>query len=508
MTMHSRRKFLQLAGTAAISASLACSGVKKRFRNVVMIIGDDHSARVLGCYGNELIRTPNLDRMASRGVRFTHAYANAPVCSASRQSLLTGRYPHAAGVTLLSTPFPEEQITVAEHLNQFGFATGYVGKMHFNNDGDHGFADNFSIKDMRSYRKEHPAQQIDGDISVRPPWRPFRDPARIWLNADMLPGSYYDKDSDGTIYAKKAIDFINKNRHVRFCLWLGFQEPHSPFNFPIEYVGKYDPQKMPLPEGSAQDDRWVPDVFRTLSKEERRGIIASYYTSVEYLDKNIGLVLNELDRLGLTEKTLVLYIGDHGYLLNDHKRFEKHMMWEPAIGAPLIIQGGDRFKSRRSDVLCEFIDLAPTIMEALGVEQMKTHQGASLLPILTGRSTRHKEYVFAEFLVDNKAMIRTEEWKYIFTTGKNDLGQGYATGFGPPGIVHRLYNVVQDPDEEKDVSAAPENRAILQKLQKMMIDHFVQTDPRAPRLPAGLSVDETLAWFCEPPEGEERIENH
>ncbi len=504
-----RRSFLKAAAiTAALPMLSSCTVQAEPFKNIVMIIGDDHSARVLGCYGNKVVRTPNLDKMAQRGIRFTNAYANAPVCSASRQSLLTGRYAHAAGVTLLRTPFPEEQVTVADHLKQFGFATGYVGKMHFNNDLNHGFDENFKRRDLGSYRQEHTPREVDDSIPVRPPWKPFRDPARIWLNADMLPSEFFDKDSDGAIYSKKAIEFLNNHKDERFCLWLGFQEPHSPFNFPIEFAGRVDPKNVPLPEGSPEDDRWVPEIYRDLSEEDRRGIIASYYTSVEYMDKNVGLVLDELDRLGLIEETLVIYIGDHGYLLNDHKRFEKHMMWEPAIGAPLIVLGGQRFKKNiTSEVLTEFVDLAPTIMDALGVDQMRTHQGKSLLPVLEQKTSEHKDYVFAEFLVDNKAMVCTKKWKYIFTTGKRDLGQGYATGFGPSGIVHRLYDVANDPDETRDVSTQQENQAVLQELQQTMIQHFKETDPRAPQLPAGLSTDDILAWFCEPPEGDETVDS-
>ncbi len=503
-----RRSFLKTAAASAVLPLLgSCANTSRPFKNIVMIIGDDHSARVLGCYGNKIIRTPNLDKMAQRGVRFTNAYANAPVCSASRQSLLTGRYPHAAGVTLLRTPLAEEQITVADHLKQFGFATGYVGKMHFNNELDHGFENNFKRSDVRTYRQDHTPKVVDESIPVRPPWKPFEDPARIWLNADMLPGGFYDEDSDGTIYSKKAIDFINKHKDERVCLWLGFHEPHSPFNFPVEYAGRVNPNDVPLPQGSPEDDRWVPEVFRDLSEQDRRGIIASYYTSVEYLDKNVGLVLDELDRLSLTDDTLVIYIGDHGYLLNDHKRFEKHMMWEPAIGAPLIIQGGKRFSPNAvSEALTEFVDLAPTIMEALGVEQMGTQQGQSLMPILQQKSMDHKEYVFAEFLVDNKAMVRTKKWKYVFTASERDLGQGYATGFGPSGIVHRLYDVVNDPDERSDVSGVEEHQAVLKELQQTMINHFIETDPRASRLPMRLSIDETLAWFCQPPEGDGMID--
>ncbi len=499
----SRRRFLKTtAASALLAPTLSCSRSEKApLKNVVVIIGDDHSAQVLGCYGNDIIRTPNLDRLASQSVKFTHAYANAPLCSASRQSLLTGKYPHAAGVTLLFTPFPDEQYTVAEHLKAKGFRTGYVGKMHFNNNLAHGFEYRVDRRDYFEHLENNPPRPAPESLNHRPQWKPFRDPARIWLNADTLPSQYYDEDDIGTWYSNKAIEFIQQNKDERFCLWLGYHEPHSPFNFPIEYAGKYDPQQMPLPQGSPEDDQWVPEVFRDLSEEERRGIIASYYTSVEYLDKNVGLVLDEIKRLGLEDDTLILYLGDHGYLLNDHKRFEKHMMWEPAVGAPLIIRAGSWFHNAESDALCEFVDLAPTIMDALGMERMPKLQGKSLMPVLAGKSDEHKEYVFSEFLADNKAMVRTRRWKYIFTTGKHDLQQGYATGREPWGLTHRLYDVINDPNETTDLVKRPQYQETLQNLQQTMIDHFKKTDPRAPQLPAGLSGEQTLAWFCEPPEG-------
>jgi hypothetical protein len=138
---------------------------------------------------------------------------------------------------------------------------------------------------------------------------------------------------------------------------------------------------------------------------------------------------------------------------------------------------------------------------------MTTHQGKSLMPILRQKAVEHKDYVFAEFLVDNKAMVCTKEWKYIFTTGTRDLGQGYATGFGPSGILHRLYNIKNDPNETTDLAKKPEHHEILQNLQTTMIQHFKNTDPRAPQLPENLSVNETLAWFCEPPEGNETVDS-
>ncbi len=236
-------------------------------RNVVVIIGDDHATSALGAYGNDLIHTPNLDRLASQGITFLRAYANSPVCTPSRQSLLTGRYPHAAGVTLLRTALPSEQVTLAEHLKEQGYRTGVVGKTHFNSDLPHGFDTLIQRADYHRFKDQLPPRALPDSIRTRKmPWRPFRDPARLWLNADALPDTTYDADSEGTYLAQQAINFIQDNQDTSFLLWLGFYEPHSPFNFPIEYAEKYDPADMILPETSAEDDRWMPEVFRDLSE--------------------------------------------------------------------------------------------------------------------------------------------------------------------------------------------------------------------------------------------------
>jgi choline-sulfatase len=473
----------------------------QHFRNVIFIIGDDHSAEVLGAYGNSIVRTPNLDQMARRGIMFTHAYVNSPVCSPSRQSMITGKYPHATGVSLLTSSFPEEQITIADHLSPLGFKTALIGKHHFNNTLNHGFSLKIEKKDYLKHVSENSPGVLSASIKSRPQWKPFKDPAHIWLNAEGLPSAYHDEDDAGTFYAKKAIDFINQNQEERFCLWLGFEEPHSPFNFPVEFANRYNPDEMPLPQGSPEDDRWVPAVFKDLTDEQKKGIIASYYTSVEYLDKNVGLVLDAVNKAGLAESTLVIYVGDHGYLLNDHKRFEKHMMWEPAVRAPLIIQGGKKYGQNRVEpAMTEFVDLVPTVVEALGVDALAGVHGKSLVPLLTRETDKHKDYVFSEFLEDNKAMIRTKEWKYIFTTGKNDLGQGYATGNPPPGLTHRLYDMTGDPKEAHNLSDDPRYQEIMSQLQQKMLHVFETTHPKGGKLPDTWSTEEKLVAYCEPPE--------
>jgi len=469
------------------------------FKNIVLIVGDDHSANVLGAYGNKKVRTPNLDKMAAQGVQFNRAYANSPMCSASRQSFITGLYPHATGVTLLTTSFPEQNITIAERLKERAYSTAIIGKNHFNNQLSHGFDTKIERRDYFNYLKNTDIARVPDSIATRPEWKPFRDPARIWLNAEMLAGNQYDQFDIGTWYAEQAQNYLEKHQDSSFFLCVGFHEPHSPFNFPVEYRNRYQAEDMELPLTSEEDDRWIPEIFKELTEEERKGIIASYYTSVEYLDKNVGLILNKVEELGIGDSTLVVYIGDHGYLLNDHKRFEKHMMWEPAVRAPLIIQGGKQLKAgTKIEALTEFVDLAPTMLQAIGMDIPQELQGKSLLPLLNGEKKYHKKFIFSEFLADNKAMVRGERFKYIFTTGKKDLAQGYQTGLPAPGITHRLYDLEKDPYETTNLYYKPNYQQEAKRLQNEMIMWFESTHPKADSISKEWDLERRLVAFCEP----------
>ena len=292
---------------------------------------------------------------------------------------------------------------------------------------------------------------------------------------------------------------MRENRNERMCVWLSFYEPHSPFNFPIEFASKYSPSDINLPETSPEDARWLPAIFRDLSEADRRGIVASYYNSVEYVDSNVGRMLDALDELGLSESTLVVYISDHGYLLGHHGRFEKHMMWEEIVRVPMVIRYPG-LAPRAETALVEMVDLAPTILDILDVDAMGGLDGRSLLGLLRGETAEHRDVVFSEYLHDNKAMVRTDRWKYVFTTGKTDLSLGYETGQGPSGRDQRLYDMAGDPGEFRDLADDPQHETLIRDMQSRMLDIFSRTHPRAPELPGELTVEEQLEWFLEPPE--------
>jgi len=482
---------------------LSCKSVhNKPFKNVIVLISDDHTAGVTGCYGNTIIKTPNIDRLASHGILFTSAYANAPVCSASRQSIITGKYPHSTGVTLLGTSFNDENnLTLAEFLKEnYNFQTAIIGKNHFNNKQHHGFDHMITYQNYKNHIKLNPPKTIPDTIKTRPRWRPFRDDASIWLNAEGLPGGIYEKDDLSSFVNNKAIDFIRHNIDNRFCLWIGYEEPHSPFHFPIDFETKYDPDRLPLPEGSPEDDRWIPEEFRDLTDAERRGIIRSYYQSVSYLDKKVGEIYDEVQRLGIEKETLIIYIGDQGYLLNDHKRFEKHTMWEQAVHSPFIMATGGKYgKGVKIENLTEFVDIVPTILDLLGCKPMEATQGKSLMNIIIGENSEHKKYIYSEFLEDNKIMIRSENnFKYIYTTGLRDLGQGYKTGYGPSGVIERLYDLNKDPQETRNVFGESGYESITEELKIALLDHLMRTHPMASQLPQNLNRLEKFAFFTIP----------
>lgn len=465
------------------------------YRNVLFIISDDLATHAVGCYGNPLVKTPNIDRLASMGVRFEAAYANAPMCTPSRATLLTGRYPYAVGVTLLQTPLPDAAYTVAEHLKAAGFATGVFGKTHFNSRLKHGFDTLVNNQHHRAYLETLDRSDLHDSILVRPKWKPFRDHARVWLNAAGATSGNSYENSQGTFFANSTIDFIRQHRNERFFAVASFREPHSPFNFPIEYQGRHAQSPIELPQGSWEDSLWIPRVFNDLTDEEKKGITRAYYTSVEYMDRNVGLLLDELEQSDLLDSTLIVFVGDHGYLLNHHARFEKHMMWEEAVKTPLIIKG---YGVHTIEKAVELADIAPTIVTALGLSAMPHQHGQSLIPLMTEEEATHRTYIFSVYYTDNKAMIKNERWKYIFGSGKQDLGSGYATGNPPAGITHRLYDQQNDPTETQNV--ALQHPTILKTLQQVMLEKFRATHPKAAQISSDLSIEDQLVLFCEPPE--------
>lgn len=492
-----------LAGLAA--APLVLSQTPRR-PNFLFILADDHAGYVMGCDGNQNASTPNIDRLAGEGTRFSQHHCNSPVCTPSRQSFLTGQLPHASGVTVLSTALSPDKPTLAKQFRQAGYSTAVFGKMHFNRaaePGLHGFdvvkTEDEITKDWRASVKPRP---VPSDIRTKPPWQPFKDPARIWLNSEKLPFPCFDRDMRGTFIANQAIGYLEEHREKPFALWTSFQEPHSPYDFPVEDRGRFNPAKFTVPRVGPEDAWQIPLIFRDLTDDEKRGIIAAYYTSVTFMDRNVGRVLDALRRLHLEEDTFVIYMADHGYDLGQHGRFEKHCGYEPSLRIPLIMRHPGRIRKGVVTDLTEHIDVTATIVDVMGLAPLPVQHGQSLRPYLEGRvpggeaGAKPRDHIFSEYLENEEAYIKTKEWKYIFCSGKRARQDGYQTDRPTPGRYRRLYNLKDDPGEFTDV--AVKHPDVVDRLAGLLLDRYRATHPQREAEPAGVSRDEAIGFYLRP----------
>lgn len=450
----------------------------ERKPNLLFLIADDHAGYVLGAHGNRAARTPNLDRLAKEGTRFAANYCNSPVCTPSRQSILTGLYPPAAGVTRLTTPLDENRTTLADLLAADGYQTAVFGKMHFNRSGKngmHGFSTAFT-EDLVTKGW----QQAVG--RSRPPWKPFVDPAEVWLNSERKAMPFRDEEMRSSWQVEQAKRWMSEHhREAPFALWVSIQEPHSPFDFPQEDQEAFRPEGFKIPEVGPEDQWQIPLIFRGLSPKQKQGIAAAYYTSTQFLDRNMGRVLRHLDALGRREDTLVVYMADHGYCLGQHGRFEKHCFYEPAMHVPLmfrlpgVIEAGETVKRRT-----ESVDVAPTITRLLGLKERfpKTH-GRDLW------QSPARDEIFSVYLENEEACLIWENWKLIYTTGARERKDGYVTDNPRPGRIVRLYDRKRDPGEFTNVAA--QYPALVETLVRRLGKRMQETHPVA-----DVALDEAL----------------
>lgn len=464
---------------------------QRRKPNFVFILADDHAGYVLGADGNRLARTPHLDAFALESVRFTRHFCNSPVCTPSRQSLFTGQLPHSAGVTRLPTPLAEDKPTLAKQFQKAGYTTAVFGKMHFNRPGTPGMhgLDIACTEDVLIHewqRRVKPAALPDGMKTKPLPWRPLKDPARIWLNADNFPYPCYERDMRAGFQLAEAERFLEQHKDHPFALWVSFLEPHSPFDFPVEYAGKYSPTGFRVPPPGPQDASQIPLIFRDLTDADKRGIVAAYYTSVEYLDSNVGRLLRKLGETNLDDNTLVVYTADHGYCLGQHGRFEKHCGYDPALRVPLLIRYQGRIRPGVVRDMTEHVDVSATITDLMETEPLPVQHGRSLRPYLERRRAERREHIFSEYLENEEAYIRTDRWKFIHCTGSRARTDGYATDNPTPGPYTVLYDLRSDPGEFHNV--ADRHPDVVDRLTRTMLERFRETH----------NSQNALDWYLRP----------
>jgi choline-sulfatase len=468
--------------------------------NVVWVCADDFTPDACGAFGSPIARTPHLDRLAAGGVMFDRAFATAPLSTPSRQSFFTGKYTRTIGVTLTPTPLPADEITLPARLMAAGYYTAAFGKTHFYAPRPSDYRTRVDRGDYREWLTARGGYSVPPSPEVLGPWAPFRDPARVWLNADVKPFGGLDEEMVGTFYASRAAEFIRSRPAEPYFCYVSFYETHSPFWFPADWPFRHTADEFTSPEVTAADAAELPEVFRELTPADRRGIIAAYHTCAGFMDKNVGLLLEAIADVGGWDDTLVIFTSDHGYLLGQHGRFEKHCSYDPAVRACLIVKPPNATRvGVKSPALVSLFDLFPTVLEYAGVPVPEGVQAESLGPLMRGETVTHRDHVIAEYCDNTEIMVRTERWKYVHSAGGRLRRDGYATADDPRRWA-KLFDLENDPDEVNDLSADAGCDGVRRELTELLVEHVSRTDRLPERLAGATDPNSLLAAALSPPE--------
>ncbi len=401
----SRRAFIKTGAALAAGASafpspfLKTSGKASARPNILLLFADQHRGDVLGCAGDPLVRTPALDRLASDGTRFDRAYTPSPVCVPARYALLTGRYPHRSGCTDNGDPMSPELPTIPGLLGDIGYHTLGIGKMHF-----HPVRGPFGFQKLL-LSEEIPAGPEQDEFLrdlIAAGFGHVHEPHGVRSELYYIPQvSQLPAHLHTTRWtADRTIEFLRERDHSRpFFVWTSFIKPHPPFDPPVPWNKLYRDFEMPLPAREPNPDLTTWHMrFQNHYKRRDAGIDgnlvralrAAYYASVSFVDYNIGRILQELEKQGELERTLIVYAADHGELLGDYGSWGKRCFYDPSARVPLIVRWPEQFPTGHvCHAPVSLVDLLPTFLSAAGLSQRHLAvDGQPLQRVVTGQTDR------------------------------------------------------------------------------------------------------------------------
>lgn len=450
--------------------------------NILLITTDMHRRDAMGCYGNEVIRTPNLDALAATGVRFTNAFVNNPDCMPSRASLFTGKVPSAHGVRWNCGGLDKHEVTVTRRLRDQGYQTAVIGKMHWGDtEADFGL-DHINVTDAGGWGTRgavtYPEDLRRAGLADMPPVT--KDPSyheHFGAVTSPLPAEHHVDAFVG----RAGCEFLaGRDRERPFFCWVSFPGPHLPLDPSEPWESLYDPDDIPLPVWGTDELDTKPPEQSAFQRNNRRGnrfgdyrevvddprrlrrLIAHYWGKISMIDAIVGTIVEQLERDGDRENTVIIFTTDHGDFAGNHRLlFKNAFLYDDLIRVPLIISAPDRFPPGTEDTLVEEIDLPATMLELAGLDTHLGVQGSSLLPVIDKTATDWRAAVYAE-AVDQRA-IRTREWKLVHYAGK------------PYG---ELYHVAEDPHELVNRYDDPGCLSVRDELRGLLVDRTVELDAR------------------------------
>lgn len=431
-------------------------------RNVLFIVSDDLNWS-LGCYGHPLVKTPNIDQLAKKSVRFMNAYCQVSVCNPSRASFLTGLRPDKTGIYGNSNSFREvhpEIVTMPQYFKENGYWTGVTGKIfHFGND------------DEKSWTWLQPWNPDSlGEKSKDLRWRFSEEKStkgvthrlgdQVWMKWRAV--------ESGVLQDDRTVDFAREQingftAQQPFFLGVGFIRPHDVFFAPKRFFDLYPIESMQLP---AQDDTypipesaygWKPWIksFNALSEQDKKELMRAYYAGVSYMDEQVGKVITALRQNGLYDNTIIVFMGDNGYHQWEKNWFAKCTVWELSARVPLLISTPENQNNPAAcNRVVELLDLCPTLVELAGLTPMPGRDGRSLVPLLKNPAMKEKNWhgkAFTQF--GETRSVRTDRWRYC-EWGKSD---------------EALFDHKDDPEEKVNLAKNPKYEKLIQQFKKELL---------------------------------------
>ena len=435
---------------------------EERKPNILLLMSDDLNSALSG-FGHPQCKTPRLDALAKRGVRFENMHCQYPVCGSSRASLMTGLYPYTNGMLgnggNLRKNLPNV-VTLSQLFRNNGYHAGRVSKIYHMGIPFEIIAGTADHDDAPSWDEtvniKAPEQNAPGE---RTEWSPKDKSSQTFTGVEASTGDL--EHADG-MAADAAIEFLKQNKNKPFFLGCGFVRPHVPLVAPSKYFDRYDRDTMVAPEVPKGDLEDVPKIIRNYKSIDRygvtpelhKGLLEAYYASISYMDEQVGRVLKALDELGLRENTIVIFSSDHGYLLGHHHKFQKQHLFEESTRVPFILSVPWMTKSHghASNKITELVDLYPTLAELAGLTPPANLQGQSLLPLLKNPTTKEwsKDLAFSISRSGGES-IRTSKWRFTHW------------GFGAKG--EELYDLKNDPNEFTNLARDPNYSGRLNQLK-------------------------------------------
>lgn len=462
-----QNKLLLLLVAILISGTLQAQSTKKP--NVLFIVADDLTATAVSAYENKVCKTPNIDKLAGEGTRYTKSYCQYPVCGPSRASLMFGYYPSATktyGYVSGREQVGNQRSSLPELFKNNGYYTARVSKIYHMGipidieEGTDGTDDSASWTEK--FNSQAAEWQTPGEAELVQN-NPDGKIERIGGNKMTIVKAEGDDlvHADGKT-AKTASELIRQHKNEPFFLAVGFVRPHVPFVAPKRYFEGYAYQNMKVPDVVENDWNDIPPsgINYVTSKNammntvQEQKAIAGYYAAVSFMDDQVGKVLKTLKEEGLEDHTIVVFISDHGFHLGEHKFWMKVSLHEESVRVPMIIKVPGK-RPAVVDSFTELIDLYPTLAELAGLKYSKHIQGKSLVKTLSKPSHAVRDEAFSVSLDGEAFLLRTKEWAYI--QYNEDATKGI-----------ELYDMIKDPKQFNNLAKDPNQMKTIRMFQKRL----------------------------------------